>query len=47
MPDFVDIVLENVLGNFVKDEIIVGKAVQDDTTARGKVISWDPINSTH
>ena len=46
MPDFVDIILENVLGNFVKDEIIVGKAVQDDTTARGKVISWDPINST-
>ena len=45
MPDFVDITLENVLGNFVKDEIIIGKASQDDTTARGKVISWDPTTS--
>ena len=45
MPDFVDITLENVLGNFVKDEIIIGKGIQDNTTARGKVISWDPTTS--
>ena len=45
MPDFVDITLENVLGNFLPDEIIIGKAVQDDTTARGKVISWNPTTS--
>ena len=45
MPDFVDITLESVLGNFLPDEIIIGKAVQDDTTARGKVISWNPITS--
>ena len=45
MPDFVDITLESVLGNFLPDEIIIGKAVQDDTTARGKVISWNPVTS--
>ena len=45
MPDFIDITLENVLGNFVKDEIIIGKAIQDDTTARGRVISWNPVTS--
>ena len=45
MPDFVDITLESVLGNFLPDEVIIGKAVQDDTTARGKVISWNPITS--
>ena len=37
MPDFIDITLENVLGNFIKDEIIIGKAIQDNSTARGKV----------
>ena len=45
MPDFIDITLENVLGNFIKDEIIIGKAIQDNSTARGKVISWNPITS--
>ena len=45
MPDFVDLTLENVLGNFLPDEIIIGKAIQDNNTARGKVISWNPITS--
>ena len=45
MPDFIDVTLDNVLGNFIKDEIIIGKAVQDNTTARGKVISWNPVTS--
>ena len=45
MPDFVDLTLENILGNFIKDEIIIGKEVQDNSTARGKVISWNPITS--
>ena len=45
MPDFVDLTLENVLGNFLPDEIIIGKAIQDNNTARGKVIAWNPITS--
>ncbi len=45
MPDFVDLTLENVLGNFLPDEIIISKSVQDNNTARGKVLSWDPITS--
>ena len=45
MPDFIDITLQNVLGNFIKDEIIIGKAIQDNSTARGKVISWNPVTS--
>ena len=45
LPDFIDITLENVLGNFLPDEIIIGKAVQDNSTARGKVLSWSPDTS--
>ena len=45
MPDFVDLTLENVLGNFIPDEIIIGKGVQDNNTARGKVLSWNPVTS--
>ena len=45
MPDFVDLTLGNVLGNFLPDEIIIGKAIQDNNTARGKVINWNPITS--
>ena len=45
LPDFIDLTLTNVLGNFLPDEIIIGKAVQDNSTARGKVISWNPITS--
>ena len=45
LPDFVDLTLTNVLGSFIPDEIIIGKAVQDNNTARGKVISWNPITS--
>ena len=33
------------MGSFIPDEIIIGKAVQDNNTARGKVISWNPITS--
>ena len=46
MPDFVDLTLENVLGNFLPDEIVISKAVQDNSTARARVLSWNPITST-
>ena len=45
LPDFVDLTLTNVLGSFIPDEIIIGKAIQDNNTARGKVISWNPITA--
>jgi hypothetical protein len=45
LPDFVDITLENVLGNFLPDEIVISKEKLDNSTARGKVISWNPITS--
>ena len=45
LPDFVDITLENVLGNFLPDEIVISKEKIDNSTARGKVISWNPITS--
>ena len=45
LPDFVDLTLTNVLGSFIPDEIIIGKAVQDNSTARGKVLSWNPVTS--
>ena len=43
LPDFVDLII-SVLGSFIPDDII-GKAVQDNNTARGKVMSWNPITS--
>ena len=46
MPDFVDLTLENIFGDFNKGDIILSKAVLDGDTARGKVISWDPNTST-
>ena len=45
LPDFIDITLENVLGNFLPDEIVISKEKIDNSTARGKVISWNPITS--
>ena len=45
LPDFVDITLENVLGNFLPDEVVISKEKLDNSTARGKVISWNPITS--
>ena len=46
MPDFIDLTLENVLGNFLPDEIVISKAIQDNSTARARVLSWNPITST-
>ena len=45
LPDFVDITLENVLGNFLPDEIVISKEKIDNSTARGKVLSWNPVTS--
>ena len=45
MPDFVDLTLTNVFGSFVKDEIIISQALQGQQTARGRVISWNPLTS--
>ena len=45
LPDFVDLTLENVLGNFLPDEIVISKSTQDNSTARGQVITWNPITS--
>ena len=46
MPDFVDLTLENIFGDFNRGDIILSKAVLDGDTARGKVISWNPNTST-
>ena len=45
LPDFIDITLENILGSFVKDEVITSKEKLDNSTARGQVISWNPVTS--
>ena len=45
LPDFIDITLESVFGNFLPDEIITSREVQDNSTARGRVISWNAITS--
>ena len=34
-----------MLGNFLPDEIVISKEKIDNSTARGKVISWNPITS--
>ena len=48
LPDFVDLTLTNVLGSgsFAVNEIIISQSAQGTQTARGKVISWDPLSST-
>ena len=47
LPDFIDLTLTEVLGSgsFVKDEVIISEQVLGNQTARGKVISWDPLTS--
>ena len=45
LPDFVDLTLENILGNFLPDEIVLSKLIQDNSTARGQVISWNAVTS--
>ena len=45
LPDFVDITLQNVFGSFVPNEIVISQETQGNQTARGQVISWNPVNS--
>ena len=48
LPDFVDLTLTNVLGSgsFAVNEIVISQSVQGSQTARGRVISWNPLTST-
>ena len=46
MPDFVDLTLDEIFGDFNKGDIVLSKKVLDTDTARGKVISWDAVTST-
>ena len=46
MPDFVDLTLDNIFGDFNKGDIVISKTILDGDTARGKVISWNPNTST-
>ena len=46
MPDFVDLTLDEIFGDFNPGDVIASKSVLDGDTARGKVISWDPNTST-
>ena len=46
MPDFVDLTLDEIFGDFNPGDVIASKTVLDGDTARGKVISWDPNTST-
>ena len=46
MPDFVDLSVTSVLGDFFPGEIVTSQQVVGNQTARGKVISWTPDTST-
>ena len=46
MPDFVDLTLDEIFGDFNTGDVIASKTVLDGDTARGKVISWNPNTST-
>ena len=46
MPDFVDLTLDEIFGDFNTGDVITSKETQDGSTARGKVINWDPNTST-
>ena len=46
MPDFVDLTISEIFGDFNKGDVATSKTVLDGDTARGKVISWDPNTST-
>ena len=45
LPDYVDLTLTNVLGSFIKDEVIISQETQGNQTARGQVINWDVTTS--
>ena len=47
LPDFVDLTLTNVLGSgsFAVNEIVISQDVQGLQTARGRVLSWNPLTS--
>ena len=45
MPDFVDLTISEIFGDFNKGDVVVSKTVLDTDTARGKVISWNPNTS--
>ena len=46
MPDFVDLTLDEIFGDFNTGDVVTSKTVVDGDTARGKVISWNPNTST-
>ena len=45
LPDFVDLTLQNIFGSFVPNEIVISQETQGNQTARGQVISWNPVTS--
>ena len=45
LPDFVDLTLQNVFGSFVPNEILISEEIQGNQTARGQVITWNPVTS--
>ena len=45
LPDYVDLTLTSVFGSFIKNEIVISETAQGNQTARGQVISWNPVNS--
>ena len=46
MPDFVDLTLDEIFGDFNSGDVILSKPILDGSTARGKVISWNANTST-
>ena len=45
LPDYVDLTVTNILGSFIKNEILISQPTQGNQTARGQVISWNPVTS--
>ena len=45
LPDYVDLTLTSVFGSFIPNEIVISETTQGNQTARGQVISWNPVNS--
>ena len=45
LPDYVDLTLSNILGSFIKNEIVISQTTQGNQTARGQVIDWNPITT--
>ena len=45
LPDYVDLTLTGILGTFIPNEILISQPSQGNQTARGQVISYNPITS--